>query len=322
MATPNKLIEKVFNYCKQHELIVPGATIIVGLSGGPDSVALLHILNELKNIVDIKLIAAHLDHEWRQDSFKDREFCRQLCIKLDIPYQSSTLSELPKFKYNGSVEEIGRKARRYFLERVAKNYTAARIALGHHQDDQQETFFIRLIRGSSLTGLCSMRPKSSSYIRPFLGVHKKEILEYLDQHSIAYLVDSTNESSNYLRNRLRTFLPNLSIIDSRFAENFSKTVARLQLTEEYLAFITRDHMKTIIFNNSLSIKGLLNLHLIMQQRVLMQWIENQSVRLPATEKFLTEILQFLSLPGNKTHKLHHAWSLEKKDEFATIIQHN
>ena len=154
-----------------NNLIAESSKIILGLSGGPDSIYLLHKLASLRNTGTIKeLIAAHLDHEWRQDSAKDVAFCKQACKSLNVPFVSKKLSEL-NLSFKGSPEEIGRNARRYFLEQIRTKHNADLIALGHHLQDQEETFFIRLIRGTSLSGLCAMWPKKGFYIRPLLQMN-------------------------------------------------------------------------------------------------------------------------------------------------------
>ncbi len=151
----NPLYTQITTFSNQHNLIPPHATLIVGLSGGPDSVLLLHYLAALAHTHNLTLIAAHLDHEWRPDSYKDVEFCQELTQRLGIKLVASKLSDLSlSRKFNGSKEEYARSMRRHFLEQIQHQYHANFIALAHHADDQQETFFIRMMRGTSLSGLC------------------------------------------------------------------------------------------------------------------------------------------------------------------------
>ena len=166
------LIERMFqlikNYIIKHNLINPHDTIIIGLSGGPDSVFLLHALLHIKDKYNLTLIAAHLNHEWRPEADAEEELCRHLARTI-LNFVSQKLSCLIiTVKKNGSKEQDARLMRRHFLESVAHTYNAQRIALGHHAQDQQETFFIRLIRGSSLTGLTGIKPHAGLYIRPLL----------------------------------------------------------------------------------------------------------------------------------------------------------
>ena len=230
------IIKKINAWVTKHNLIQPNQTIIVGLSGGPDSVFLLHYLVARQKELKLNIIAAHLDHEWRNTSAQDAQFCKELAQKLQVPFISKKISELDcSFKPSGSKENDARKARRYFFQQVMQAYNADVIALAQHKDDQQETFFIRLLRGATLTGLTGMWPKRGIYIRPLLCVTKAEIVDWLKSNTIAYLTDPTNISLDYLRNRIRTqLLPTIKEIDPRFEVNFSKTIGRLQQTELFL----------------------------------------------------------------------------------------
>jgi len=136
------LFQKAQNLIKKESLIASNSTIIVGLSGGPDSVALLHILKELKPELNLHLIAAHLDHGWRPESVKDAQFCSQLCRQWGVRLITQKLSEIKsRAKFNGSREEFARRMRRQFFEDLMHEHGASAIALGHHADDQIETFF-------------------------------------------------------------------------------------------------------------------------------------------------------------------------------------
>ena len=166
------LLSRFKEFITEHNLIIPEKNIILGLSGGPDSVFLLYILLQ-SGLLDKKfIIAAHIDHGWRAQSFKDLEFCQNLCQQLGVQFESISLKECK------STEEEGRNGRRAFFESLALKYNASCIALAHHANDQQETFFLRLIRGASLEGLIGIRPKSGLYIHPLLTIYKQEILDY------------------------------------------------------------------------------------------------------------------------------------------------
>ena len=229
-------VEKIEQYIIKHNLINQNDSIIIGLSGGPDSVFLLHMLVALQKKYNLTLIAAHLNHEWRTQADDEEKMCKILATQLNIPFVSAKLSSLISHKkYNGSQEEFARHMRRQFLEKVAHEYNAQRIALGHHAQDQQETFFIRLIRGSSLSGLIGMQPKSGLYIRPLLETHKSDILTWLAENNISYATDLSNESPDYLRNRIRlNVLPALQQCDDRWNDNFLATLKRLDRDNNFL----------------------------------------------------------------------------------------
>lgn len=320
------IFSKINSFVGLHKLIEHTASVVVGLSGGPDSLFLLHYMGYLRNEGKVKrVIAAHLDHQWRENSNSDVIFCRKACQALNIEFVSAQLSELNFSRKNlsSSKEEIGRRARRFFLESVCKEYSIDSIALAHHLQDQEETFFIRLVRGSSLSGLIGIRPKSGVYIRPLLEVSKPDIVSYLDEHNIPYLTDPTNEHLDYLRNRIRaTVLPALHAVDERFDQNFLVTMNRMRETEEFLEMLTQTtlinistpHENRITFD----INKFFTLHPIMQYRVLMLWLISAQVPFNPSQSFLDEILRFFKMEGSKDHAMHKQWKLIKKKNFVFI----
>ncbi len=317
-------INQIDHFITKHNLLPPTTKIVLGFSGGADSTFLLHFLAKKHQNGLISLIAVHLDHEWRDDSYKDNQFCQKIAQKLNIPYVTAKKSELNfTGKYNGSQEELGRKIRRHFLETVRANHNANYIALAHHLQDQQETLFIRLIRGATLTGLTVMRPKQKNYIRPLLEVNKQDIVDYLHRNNISYIKDPSNESPLFLRNRIRhTVLPALKACDSRFDVNFLTTLNRLKDTEHFLQNYTKKLFKQISYttNNVISINltKFFSLDPIIQYRLLMHWFEQKSVPFSPTQKFLDEVIRFFKQPNSKEHQIHQQWKLVKKKEMVHI----
>ena len=319
------MFQAITAFIEKHNLFSSKSTIVIGLSGGPDSIFLLHVLCHLRDKGKLKkVIAAHLDHGWRPDSKQDIAFCKQAAQTCNVPFITAHLSDIETtLKYKGSQEELGRQARRIFFERVMKEQGADAIALAHHLQDQEETFLIRLIRGTSLTGLCAMWPKYGFYVRPLLETNKSEIVQYLNDHDIPYLVDPTNKSSAFLRNRIRnSVLPALHECDERFDTNFLATLNRLQSIEQYLARHTKELLQTITHKENghltLNIQKLFALPTIMQYRLLMQWLCTAHVSFPVTQQFLDEILRFFHQPESKEHAIHHQWKLIKKKHTAWI----
>jgi tRNA(Ile)-lysidine synthase len=319
------LIQKIKIFSITHNLIQQNDKIIIGLSGGPDSVFLLHMLLQLQQEYNLTLIAAYLNHEWRAQAHQEEQFCHALAQKHGIPFVSQKLSALSKqFVYKGSKEEYARNARRFFLESVVQQYNANHIALGHHAQDQQETFFIRLIRGSSLTGLTAIKPQHGIYIRPLLETNKKDILMWLHEHNISYAIDTSNESQDFLRNRIRaTVLPALHECDKRFDSNFLKTMHRLQETELFLEKATLNAFATIATqkNGTLIINciQLSTIDTILHPRIILHWLITEQVKFPITESFLDEILRFLLSSRGGTHTITPQWSIIKKQNEAYII---
>lgn len=321
------LTENIKIFIKQHNLLDPNSTIVVGLSGGPDSVFLLHFLVQLRTDYNLTIIAAHLDHEWRNESHKDAQFCATLAKNLDVAYVQQKMSELAiPFKFDGSKEEYGRKARRLFLENVAQEHQAQAIALGHHLNDQEETFFIRLIRGATLSGLCAMRAKAGVYIRPLLETKKTEIIEHLSYHNIPYLTDPSNIQETFLRNRIRNnVIPALQECDERFDANFLRTLSNLQNTDDFLQKLTETTFGSIttITNGTLAVdkEKLFEQEAFLQNRLLMHWLITEQVPFVPTEQFLDEVKRFLHQPESKEHTIHHDWSLVKHKKMVFIKKH-
>lgn len=319
------LLKDIKNYCDKHQLLKPHMKIIVGLSGGPDSVFLLHILVQLKQYYQgLELIAAHLDHGWRPESAQDVIFCNQLAQELQVPFIARHASEITITQKHQSKEDLGRRLRRAFFESLAHEHNAQAIALGQHADDQEETFFIRLIRGTSLSGLASIRVKQGLYIRPLLSLYKQNILNYLHENYIAYLTDPTNTSNDFLRNRVRKYVvPALRASDQRFDRNCIKTIELLQKTDAYLEKHTQQLLQEITHTTSiLSIEKLLALDEFMHQRIVLAWLINNSVVFPVNAGFFKELLNFLRKPGSGTYTIPQAWSITKKDRIATIAKYN
>ena len=320
------LDQTIKRYCDQHNLLNNLTTVIVGFSGGPDSTFLLHFFALLqKQGVIQKVIAAHLDHEWRNNSGQDEQFCRSQAQNFGILYTSSKISELAvSLKYNGSQEEVGRNARRYFLNQVRTQQNADVVALAHHADDQQETFFIRLIRGASLSGLTGMKPRKDFYIRPLLNTSKKEILTFLHHNDIPYIIDPTNTSPLFLRNKIRnTVLPALTETDARFPKTLNNTLARLQETEHFLNKLTEEHFSrcttlTKEETYTLNLTPLFNIDPIIYKRILLLRLCKQKIPFTPSTQFFNEITRFLRQPRGGKHHLHTSWYILKKNHKASL----
>ena len=199
------MLEKVENYIRQWKMLEKGDKVVVGLSGGADSVCLFLILEELRKKIGFEILAVHVNHGIRGEEAKaDEEFVKTLCEKKEIPCRSVSV-DIPKMavEYRMSEEEAGRTARREIFEQAAEEWGGTRIALAHHQDDNAETFFLHLARGSGLRGLGGIYPVNGMYIRPLLCVGRKEIEDYLKGREMSYCIDATNMEDAYMRNRIR-----------------------------------------------------------------------------------------------------------------------
>ena len=306
-----KYIETNINPKIWENLLTDKFKLVIGLSGGPDSVFLLNFLNSFKNI---EIIAAHLNHGWRKEADQDEMFCKNLCEKLGIEFISEHAKDLDaKIKLNGSKEEIGRKLRRQFFEKVLKEHDADYIALAHHQQDQQETFFMRLIRGCSLSGLTSMKSVQGLYIRPLLEISKDEILNYLHENKIEYVIDLTNYSEDFLRNRIRMkVIPALKEVDHRFDKKFETSLNLLKEEDEFLQKLTEESHEKIFTDSKGNRTIFLNLHPIIQRRLLIFWLTKEKVKFSPSLSHIDEIIRFLSHERGGSHQIHEDWKIIKK----------
>ena len=323
-------VQKTFDlieHAQKQKNISGDCKIVVGLSGGPDSVFLLHVLNQLqKQNPQIKIIATHLDHQWRSESWRDVEFCSILCQQLGIEFVARKAEELSlDIKYNGSAEELGRKMRRFLFEQVRQEKQADFIALAHHLQDQQETFFLRLLRGASLSGLRCMQEIDGPYIRPLLGINKKEIIEYLDSNQIKYLIDPTNISQNYLRNRIRlNVIPALELCDSRFNNKFQSTLEQLALEDDFLKLLAAKAFNDIFKQMSDlkrwqgDLKKIKLLHPVLARRVVLHWLIQEKLAFNLSTNYLDEIIRFLSSERGGCHSVSNKWKICKKSNYFWI----
>lgn len=217
--------DKVLATIKKFNMIESGDNIIVGLSGGADSVCLLLVLNEIKDILDICLYGIHVHHGLRgEDADKDAKFSQELCEKLNIPIKvvyRNIRNEAKKLKI--SEEEAGRKARYEIFEKKKNELGKAKIAIGHHMNDQAETVLFNIIRGSGLKGIGGIRPVRDSIIRPLIECTRREIEEYCNNKLISFRHDISNESDIYSRNKLRLHV--IPYIEDNFNPSFIKQIS-------------------------------------------------------------------------------------------------
>ena len=202
------MYDKVIKTIRSYDLLSAGNKVLIGLSGGADSVALLKVLRELKSDFDLDLEALHVNHKIRyDDSDKDEKFCIDFCDKLDIPI-TIFREDIPALaeKEKKGLEETARDFRYKVLNEIADKNRIDKIAVAHHADDQVETLLFRIFRGTGRSGLIGIPIKQNKIIRPFLHVTKKEILSFLQDEEIEFCYDYSNEDNNFTRNYIRNSL--------------------------------------------------------------------------------------------------------------------
>jgi tRNA(Ile)-lysidine synthase len=227
-STLNKksLLHCVHQVIASRQLLRKGATVLVGVSAGPDSVALLHVLWQLRYKLGIKIMAAHFNHRLRKEASADEEFVRNLSARLKVPFVCGRASgNGPK----GSVEDWARRQRLDFMVHAAGQQNARAVALAHTRDDLAETVLMRMLRGAGLLGLRGILPERKmdgvNFVRPLLAVRKEDIYAYLKSEKLGYRVDRTNLKADFFRNKIRLKL--LPLLQKEYNPSIQNVLANL-----------------------------------------------------------------------------------------------
>jgi tRNA(Ile)-lysidine synthase len=249
-----RLQERVLRALRGHALSGAGSRVLVAVSGGADSVALLHLIRDLDARGDLTLAgAAHLNHLLRgADADADEAFCAALAARLEIPFLAGRVDVAALARQEKrSVEDAARRARYTFLEDAADRVSADAIAIAHTKDDQAETFLLRVLRGSGTRGLGGIRPRVGRVIRPLLDVDRAELRQFLTERAEPYRQDRSNDDVAILRNRVRHEL--LPLLESRFSPGITDVLAReatlAQQDEDFLRRQAIESARRIVLTN-------------------------------------------------------------------------
>ncbi len=223
-------------YIEQNIPVARGDSVLVAVSGGPDSLALLLAFHEIEETEGYRIGACVVNHQIRKEAAAEAAFVQNICEDLRVPCYVETV-DVPAHRkaYGGSVETVARELRYEALRRVAKADGYRFIATAHHRGDQAETVLYRLIRGSGLCGLSGMRPAAGDLIRPFLGFSKEEILQFLEMYPYTPCHDETNEVPDAARNKIRLeILPKMAEINPRVEAALCRFSENCRRDEEFL----------------------------------------------------------------------------------------
>lgn len=249
--------EQIQQYIIQHQLLSGEKPVVVGISGGADSVALLHILVSL----GYKCIAAHCNFNLRGDeSFRDEQFTIDFTKRLQVPLCKISF-ETNKYAQENrlSVEMAARELRYRWFEELLNTYDADAVAVAHHRDDSVETLLINLTRGSGITGLTGIKPKNGNVVRPLLCVSREDIYAYIENNGLEYVTDSSNSSDIYTRNFIRLkVIPLLEEINPSVKASLARTANHLYDASLIYNHSIEEARRVIIQNNRLSISALLS----------------------------------------------------------------
>lgn len=230
-------MEQVKAYCEQWDMLPAGALVLCAVSGGRDSMAMLHLLRALAQDGGFTVAAAHFNHHLRPEADREESFVRNWCREQNIPCYVGGSDVAADAKLTGrSLEDAARQARYGFLQELADRLGAARIATAHHRQDNAETILLNLTRGTGLQGLTGIPPVRGNIVRPLLEVDRSAIDRYVARHGIPYVEDASNADPHYARrNRLRLeVLPLLEEISGGCTERMTRTAAILRQDNDHL----------------------------------------------------------------------------------------
>jgi tRNA(Ile)-lysidine synthase len=272
---------RVLRTLRVHRMLPPRGRVLVALSGGPDSVALLHLLRELEGAGELVVAGvAHVNHRLRGESADaDERSCRQLAADLGLSADvgSADVRALAKAEHR-SLEDAARKARYAFLDAAADRAGADAIAVGHSLDDQAETFLLRLIRGAGPRGLGSIRPKVGRVIRPLIEISREDLRAYVAERRLVFREDETNADVAIPRNRVRhQLLPQLRQFSPAVVDVLAREAEIAREDEDFLSGLAIDQASRIVLVTKrgieVDVEGVRNLHPALASRVLREALD-------------------------------------------------
>ncbi len=235
------LKDKVLKTIKEYNLIESGDRIVLGVSGGPDSITMLVILNELKEKLNFEIVVAHINHGIRENAKFDEEYVKDFCEKLGVKFYvlHENVKELAKKEKRG-IEETGRKVRYEFFNKVLEKEKAKKIAIAHNKNDNGETIIMNILRGSGISGIRGIEPKQGIYIRPLIEISREEIEEFSEKLNPCH--DESNDENEYTRNKIRNIV--IPYIKKEFNPNIIEGLDRLgKIAREEEVFIEKETKK-------------------------------------------------------------------------------
>lgn len=246
------LEEKVLKTIQRYNMLEDGDKVVIGVSGGPDSMTLLNILNDLKEKLNINLYVAHINHMIREEADEETEYVKEFCAKINVEFffKKVKVEEIAKEQKIGT-EEAGRNIRYEFFEEVAKKVGANRIATAHNSNDNAETVLMNIIRGTSVSGLKGIeKVRDGRLIRPIIECSRDEIEEYCKEKRLNPKYDKSNSKNIYTRNKIRNML--IPFIKQEFNSNIIEGINRLSQIateeEQFINTIVEKEYKRLLIN--------------------------------------------------------------------------
>lgn len=281
------VLEKAKKAINEYKMLENVSTVVVGLSGGADSVCLLHVLYTLKDEYKLKLIASHVNHGIRgEEAGNDALFSKNFAETLGADFKLLQVDCVKEARENGeTLEEAGRRIRYEFFDMLCEDETYV-IATAHNSNDNLETVVFNITRGSALSGAKGIPPKRDNIIRPLIFCSRAEIEGYCKENNLSFVTDSTNLSDDYTRNRIRhNVLPELEKVNSNAIEAFTRFSESVRIDDDYLDSIAENALeKAKLSECSYSTEAINSLHPSIKRRVIFKVINRFSEELPDSKK--------------------------------------
>ena len=310
------LYREILEKNRKDNLIVENDKIVVGFSGGPDSVFLVEMLMKLKKSINFDIVLVHINHLLRgENSDGDEKFSLEYGKKKGLQVFSRKINITVLGKKMGlTLEEAGRKARYDLFKEILRETGANKIALAHNKDDQLETFMFRLTRGAGLEGLEGIIAKRDMYIRPISEIYKKDIIKYLNDNNISYRIDETNFENEFTRNSIRLDL--IPFIEKRYNPKFKDKLYSLIEEIREVNRVLEIKFEKYMVNNKLSIEKLKQLDKYLLSKVLIQYLYSYGIEVSRNKIQLIE--DILHKGGSKDISLNREFILKKDYDFLTV----
>ena len=247
---------RVLNTIHKFNLIQNGDKIVLGVSGGPDSLFMLEILNRIRNNKEYKLnfeiIVAHVNHMIREEAVLEEEFVKEFCQKIKVPFFAKRI-DVVKFANNNKIgtEEAGRNIRYEFFDEVMEKTNSNKIAIAHNKNDKAETILMNILRGSGISGLKGIEPtRENKIIRPIIEIERNDIEKYCEENNLEPRIDKSNFENTYTRNKIRNIV--IPLIKEEFNPNIIETITRLSEVvkeeDEFLEKMIKEKFEKCLLN--------------------------------------------------------------------------
>lgn len=282
------LEQKIFEFVTKYNLIENGDKIVLGVSGGPDSICMLDILNKMSHEkkLDFEIVVCHVNHGLRENAILDEEFVKDFCEKKGVQFfvKHVDIQQISKEQKRG-LEETGRLVRYEFFDEILAKTRANKIAIAHNANDNAETIIMNILRGTGTKGLIGMEPQNGKYIRPLIETRRAEIESYLEQNNIVARHDESNDENIYTRNKVRNIV--LPYIEKEFNPSILTSLGRLsdiaKEQEEYLKLQTEKYYEEVCVSEDY-VAGKLEITINLRQFNLLEKIIQKRIILHAINK--------------------------------------